>query len=248
GTAKAIETMLAEWQEGDAFVVVAAGQLTPRSALRKLFEGSKIALAAAIYADPPSREDIETALAQAGLSNLAPEAMPDLLALANTLDPGDFRQTLEKLALYKLGDTTPVTSDDITEVMPETTDAGVDEVIAQVADGAVPALAEALPRLAQQGAQPTALCIALNRYFRQLHAAASHPQGAEQALARARPPVFGPRRDAMTRQARNWGAARLEAVLGLIMDADLTLRSASTAPARAIVERLMIRIAMTHPR
>lgn len=248
GVAKALEQTLNEWQSGDAFVVVTAGQLTPRSPLRKLFETAPNALATAIYADPPGRDEVEAALNRAGLKDVSPDAMRDLLALAQTIDPGDLRQTLEKLALYKGDDQTPVGSEDIAAVAPAMTDAAVDDVIASVADGAVTDLAQALPKLAGQNVQPTGLCIALNRYFRQLHAAASHPQGPDQALARARPPVFGPRRDRMTRQARHWGAKRLEGILSLIIEADLTLRSASTAPQRAIVERLMMRIAMTHSR
>ncbi len=248
GLAKPLTETLEGWQPGDAFLLVTAGQLTPRSPLRKLFETAPNALAAAIYADPPGRDDVEAALARAGIQNTSPDAMRDLLALAQVIDPGDLRQTLEKLSLYKSGDPSPVTPDDVAAIAPAITDAGLDEVIASVADGAVADLAEALPRLAGQGTQPTGVCIALNRYFRQLHAAAAHPQGPDQALARARPPVFGPRRDRMARQARDWGSARLESILGLIVDADLTLRSASAAPQRAIVERLMIRIAMTRPR
>lgn len=247
GLAKPLAETLDGWQPGDAFLLVTAGQLTPRSSLRKLFETAPNALATAIYADPPGREDVEAALARAGIQNTSPDAMRDLLALAQVIDPGDLRQTLEKLFLYKSDDPSPVTPQDIAAIAPAITDAGLDEVIASVADGAVTDLAQALPRLAGQGTQPTGICIALNRYFRQLHAAATHPQGPDQALTRARPPVFGPRRDRMIRQARHWGSARLETILGLIVEADLTLRSASAAPQRAIVERLMIRIAMTRP-
>jgi glycerol-3-phosphate dehydrogenase len=39
--------------------------------------------------------------------------MADLTALAGALDPGDFRQTVEKLALYKHGDAAPVTPADV---------------------------------------------------------------------------------------------------------------------------------------
>ena len=174
--------------------------------------------------------------------------MRDLLALGQALDPGDFRQTLEKLSLYKHSDASPLVTEDIQAIAPATTDAVLDDVIDHAADGRLAALVGALPRLEGQGVQPTTICIALNRHFRQLHAAASHPQGPDQGLARARPPVFGPRRDRMAAQARHWGARSLEDILSAITEADLTLRSASTAPARAVVERLMMRIAMKHAR
>ncbi|WP_112320870.1 DNA polymerase III subunit delta [Oceanibium sediminis] len=248
GTAPAVKAALEDWAPGDAFLVVTAGQLTPRSPLRKLFEGAKNAYAAPIYTDPPGREEIEAALKRAGLTQVSQPALTDLYALAQTLDPGDLRQTMEKLALYKLSEDTPVDSDDVAAVAPMLGDANLDDVINHAADGATEALCAALPRLAAQGTTPVSICIALNRYFRQLHAAAAHPQGPEQALTRARPPVFGPRRDKMVRQARHWGSRRLENVLRQIMDTDLALRSARPVPAAALVERLMMRIAIEHRR
>lgn len=243
GTAPALEAALSLWAEGDAFIIATAGQLGPRSALRKLFEGHKSALAAPIYTDPPSRDDVETALRKAGVRDLSPPAMQDLLILAQALDPGDFRQTIEKLALYTMSGEGPVTPADILAIAPQSTEADLDDVISAVAEGALDKINTALPRIAGQGTTPTTICIALNRHFRTLHAAASHPQGPEQGLARARPPVFGPRRDRMARQARAWGPRNLEFVLRQILEEDLTQRSAKPVPARASIERLMLRIA-----
>ena len=63
--------------------------------------------------------------------------------------------------------------------------------------------------------------------------------------SRLRPPVFGPRRDRMMRQAGTWGAARLEVALTMLTDTDLQLRSAGQhAPAMELVERTLIRLAM----
>ncbi len=246
--APAVAAALDDWAPGDAFVVVTAGQLKPSSALRKYFENSRLALAAAVYADPPGREEIEATLEKSGLKNISPEAMRDLTDLAGALDPGDFRQTVEKLALYMYGSDTAATPEDVAAIAPATSDTAVDAVVGQCADGAVPALAQTMTRLAGQSVAPVTVCIALQRHFRQLHAAASHPQGPEQGLTRMRPPVFGPRRDQMLRQARNWGRPKLEDMLAQIMDTDLELRSGKPVPQWALVERLMMRIAMSHPK
>ena len=56
--------------------------------------------------------------------------------------------------------------------------------------------------------------------------------------------AFGPRKDAMQRQASNWGMHKLEDALGLLIETDLTLRSSSRAPAMAVMERALIRLAM----
>jgi DNA polymerase-3 subunit delta len=171
--------------------------------------------------------------------------MGDLLALSRALDPGDFRQTVEKLALYKTGDPAPLSARDITACAPASTEADLDEVLAIVAEGRTGEIAPVLRRLKAQGVQPVGLCIGAARHFRALYMVASDPGGAGQGINRLRPPVFGPRRDQMLRQAQNWGAARLEQALGILTETDLTLRSAAQrAPEMALVERALIRLAM----
>ncbi|MEO0921340.1 MAG: DNA polymerase III subunit delta, partial [Pseudomonadota bacterium] len=186
----------------------------------------------------------ETALAKVGLGSVSGEAMRDLTALSRALDPGDFRQTLQKLSLYKMGDATAVTPHDIAVCAPASTEAELDDVVHIVAEARSGEVGPVMKRLRAQGVQPVALCMAATRHFRTLYAAASDPGGAAQGIARVRPPVFGPRRDRMLRQAQNWGAARLEEALALLTDTDLHLRSAGqTAPDMALVERALIRLA-----
>ncbi|WP_417262301.1 DNA polymerase III subunit delta [Celeribacter sp.] len=235
---------LFDWRDGDAQIVVTAGQLKATSKLRKLFEGHPSAYAIAIYADPPSRAEIEATLSKAGISDISRDAMTDIEALARTIDPGDFRQTLEKLALYKLGDTTPVSSEDVQNCAPATTEAEVDDVLNAVAEGRANELGPLMIKLAGQGSDPVALSIFAMRHFRSLHAAASHPNGAGAGIAAARPPIFGPRRDRMTKQASGWGMYKLETALSILTDTDLTLRSSSKAPTMAVMERALIRLAM----
>ncbi len=243
--AKTILDALADWAEGDAQIIVTASQLKATSKLRKAFESHPNAYAAAIYDEPPSRAEIEAALAKAGLRTIGPEAMTDLTALSRDLDPGDFRQTIEKLALYKLSDDSPVTSDDIVACAPTSTEADLDDVLNIVAESRSGEIGPVMKKLKAQGVQPVGLCIGATRHFRTLYAAASDPGGAAQGIARMRPPIFGPRRDRMLRQAQNWGAPRLEQALTLLTDTDLQLRSAGQhAPAMALVERTLIRLAM----
>lgn len=242
--ADAMKEALFDWREGDAQVIVTAGSLKASSKLRKLFETHPSAYAIAIYADPPSRAEVEATLAKAGVKDMSREAMTDIEALSRTLDPGDFRQTLEKLSLYKLEDDSPVSSEDVQNCAPATSEAEVDDVLNVVAEGRANELGPLMTKIEGQGIDPVALSIFAMRHFRTLHAAASDPGGAAAGIGRARPPIFGPRRDRMTRQAQNWGMFKLETALGILTDTDLTLRSASKAPTMAVMERALIRLAM----
>ena len=244
GLAAVIEGALNAWAPGDAQLVVTAGQLAAKAKLRVAFEKHPNAYAAGLYDDPPSRDEIEAELARAGLPNIAPGAMTDLVQLANDLTPGDFRQTLEKISLYKMGDSQPVASEDILACAPASTEADMDDMLNIVAEGHTAQIGPLMQRLAAQGVQPVGLCIALSRHFRTLFAAAADPAGPAQGIARMRPPVYGARRDRMQRQAQAWGAARLQDALGILVDTDLALRSGGqTAPGMAVIERSMIRMA-----
>lgn len=243
--ADTVKVALEDWRDGDAQVIVTAGQLKATSKLRKLFEGHRNAYAVGIYDDPPSRAEIEATLASAGLTNLSPEAMTDLNALARVLDPGDFRQTMEKLGLYKLGDDTAVSSEDVLACAPASTEAELDDILNVVAEGRSAEIGPLMVKLTAQGTQAVGLIIQAMRHFRALHMAASHPNGASAGIAAMRPPIFGPRRDRMQRQAQQWGVQRLETAISALTDTDLQLRSAGqTAPAMALVERVLIKLAM----
>ena len=239
-----LQEALGEWRNGDASLIVTAGNLPKASALKKLFEDHPSAYAAGIYDEPPSREEIEATLAKAGLKDIGREAMADLTALGRDLDPGDFRQTIDKIALYKFGDRSPLTPADVAACAPVTIEADVDDVLHAVAEAQSAAVGPLIRRLEGQGIGPVTLCIGALRHFRSLHSAASAPGGPAEGIARLRPPVFGPRRDRLLRQAQTWGMHRLETALGILIDTDLILRSTSRAPAMAVMERALIRLAM----
>ena len=244
GLAPIIEAALADWAPGDAQVIATAGQLAARSALRKLFEGHPRAYAAALYDNPPDRGEVEALLAAAGLTRMSREAHEAVTALSRALDPGDFRQTIEKLGLYMHGVEAEVSAADVEACAPQSSEAALDALLAVVAEGRVGEIAGLLRRLYAQGTNPVTLCIGTMRHFRALHTAASDPGGAAAGVGRLRPPVFGPRRDAMVRQAGAWGRDRLETAIGLLIDTDLQLRSSRPVPQNALVERALIRLAM----
>ena len=230
-----IET-LNDWQTGDAQIVVTAGDLKKTSKLLKTFKGHRNAYAWGIFDDPPDRAEIERMLNEAKL-RADGASMGALEDLARSLDPGDFRQTLEKLALYKLSEPdTAVSLEDIAACAPASVEAAVDDILNIVAEKESAMIGPLMRRLQSQGVNAVTLSIMAMRHFRTLHRAVCSP-GA---------PIWGVRdRDRVQRQSRDWGVHKLETALGILTDTDLLLRSAGqTAPAMAIIERTFIRLAM----
>jgi DNA polymerase-3 subunit delta len=235
GVTDSLSTVLADWRVGDAQIVVTAGDLKGKSTLKTLFEKHLKAVCIGLYNNPPTRAEIESELAKAGLTQITPAAMSDLNSLARDLDPGDFRQFLEKIALYKYQDPSALTPDEVAALAPMTIEAEATDLITAVADRKVNLIGPLLRRLEGQGVLPVTLCIGALWHFRSLHGAVTQGSGGK---------FYGARAEAMQRQAGQWGAARLEDVLRLLIETDLTLRSTSRAPAMAVMERAFIRISM----
>ena len=237
GIADTAAAALETWEPGDAQIILTAGSLTPRSKLRKLFESHPSAPVLPVYDDPMGRDQIEAELRRAGLPLPDRDAMGELMALAQELEPGDMRQTLEKLSLYKRGDETPLSSDDIHACAPASTEGDVDAMMGIVAEAKTGEIGPMLRKLQAQGVTPTTLTIGATRHFRALHAMSSG--------ANARMPGNFKVRERMQRQARSWSMVKLEQALGVLLDTDLALRSGGqTAPQMAVVERALIRLSM----
>ena len=245
GLAPVFKDALSDWRPGDAQIVATATALTAKSALRKVFEGHPAAMAIGIYDDPPGPAEIEAALKAAGLVQPDRDVMGAITALAQSLEPGDFRQTIEKIGLYKRGDGSPLTVAEVAMNAPQSAEADVDDMLDVVTAGEVARLGPVLSNLYAQGVNPVTLCIGAMRHFRRLHTVASDPGGPSSGAGKLRPPVFGPRRDKIVRQAGQWGRPRLEKALATLTETDLALRSAGqTAPPGAIMERALIRLTM----
>ena len=240
GLAPLIAEAFAAQAPEDARIVATAALLPARSKLRKLFEGHPTARAAALYDDPPSRAEVEGALRAAGVE-ADPAAAARLEAIAAEIGPGAFARLLETLALLRHGEEGPASEEDVVAMAPAQTQAAPDALLAAVAEGRAREVAPLVRRLAAQGTGAVGLAVAAGRHFRAIHAASVLPGG----VGALRPPVMGPRRDALARQARAWGPARAEEALGILLETDLALRSAGArAPDMALIERALIRVAM----
>ena len=238
---KAVEA----WKDGDATIIVTAGSLKPSSSLRKFFENKKNTYSVPIYDNPMTKFEVEKIIAESGLQNLTPDSLELLIAIASDLHPGDFKQTVGKLALYKLNDKTPVTYQDTMNCTPTSTEADIDEVLNVILAGKEFKVSQILGRLSSQGTLPVTLIIAATRHFKALFAIISNPGGVNAGATALRPPIYGPRKELLTNQAQKWGPVKIKTAIKILTTTDLQLRSSNLrAPQMAVVERLFIRIAL----
>lgn len=243
GLAPTVAGALDAWAAGDARLVATGAGLGARGALRKLFEGRKGAVAITLYDDPPTEAEVSEMLRGAGLAQVRPEAREALSALAQALPPAEFRGLVERLSLHQIGSEEPLGAAAVMALAPQAEETEVDDLLAAVTDGRRDRVGLLLSRLASQGVGPVAVAIQALRHFRALLSVASDSGGVPAGLAALRPPVGGARREALARAAGSWRRDRIEDGLMALVELDLALRSGGRAPDRALIERVLMRLA-----
>jgi DNA polymerase III subunit delta len=228
-----------------ALVVVEAGDLPAKSALRKLFDAAAHAASLGCYPDEGDAlgQFIAAELKSQGLT-LSRDALAYLVAQLGE-NRAMTRAELDKLALYAGRRTTPLELADAIACVGDGAGRAVDEVALAAADGDQGSLDRTLAHEFAAGASPITVLRAVGRHLQRLHLVAGLMQtgaSAERALAALRPPPFGPSRDRFARQATRWSAADLAAVLDRLLAAEIACKRTG-APAEAICWRALVDIA-----
>ena len=232
--------------DDDGWLLLSAGQLRPKSKLRKLFESHKRAMAVPIYDLSFSPREVRELLDKAHLKKIDADAMKDLETLGRNLAPQMFLQTVEKLRLYKRDqENDRVQTSDIEACTAREDDRSLDDLIADLVAQRTRRISPALRQVYARGQNPVALLIRAQREFRAIFSAASHPEGPISGVATLRPPVFGPRREQMIRHVSKWGVIGAGGALRNLLSVDRIVRSEAKVPAQAAVERAFLRISMT---
>ena len=229
---------------GEASVVVEAGELPSRSALRRAFEAARSAVAIGCYPDTPRELAVvirETLAAhRVTASRDAGQFLVEHLGGDRLLT----RSELEKLALYT-GEGGRVELQDARLSISDTAALELDDAIMAAAEGDAARAERVLGRVFQQGESPVSVIRALLRHLQRLHMFAARlavGSSADEVLRSARPPIFFKQEDSFRRQFGLWTEARLRPQLDCIIKAELNMKTTGF-PAETICREAMLTVA-----
>ena len=239
----AVKSMLAS-PTGDSLVVLQAGELGPRSSLRRLIEEDAAGAAVPCYADDMRDLDrvVRETLAAASLA-VSPDASAYLTANLGS-DRGVTRSELQKLALYAHG-AARVELADAMAVVGDSAALSLDDLCFAAIDGDMPAADRAFERSLLEGQSEVAILRAISRHLMRLQVTVGRVdrgESAERAVKALRPPVFFKRETQFRRQAESWSGARIAQAIELALQAEMSCKSTGI-PATAVCGRTLLQIA-----
>lgn len=226
-------------------LIVEAGDLSPRSPMRKIFEAAKNFAALPCYAD--------TILS---LSNLVKDTLAehkmridrDALDAYLPLLAGDralARAELEKLVLYmgagRNGDVR-ISIFDIRAIAAGAGASKIDDIIFDTMSGKLGPADHGLRRAFDAKTTPPAVLIALQRHLTRLHQASvliGQGQSADDAMRALRPPVFVMRKQQFLNQLRIWTSMALKRAMTQSLETEKAMKTAAS-PAEALMGRLVL--------
>ena len=221
----------------EAFLIIEARELPPRSRLRKLAEKEKHIGVIACYGD--DQRDLQPVISEtfsaAGLG-VEPEAMALLLERLGA-DRALTRNELEKIATYKGAGTASftggvVTSEDVEVLLGLSDEIGLDRLIDAAMLGQMDKLDRDLASGYQRDLSTAVIIRALLNHIERLYSVKSATQSGQSerdAMKSLRPPVFYKREDAFRNQLRRWNVPTLQQALHLALKSEVDTRQTGAA-------------------
>lgn len=211
----------------DAMVIIDASDTTTKHAVVKLFESSDIA--AAIGCFPDNDQDIQQLAQSIFRQNNVSIDQGGLALIASRLgsDHAATKTELEKLALLA-GPSGRLTLDMISQALGDSAVLAVDDIANAVANGHVPALANALRKAWLEDTNCVMIIRGCQTYFYQLGTlgnAISAGKSAQNAVRDLRPPVHFKQQDALIRHLKNWQPQRCVDMVNRLQDIEINVKS-----------------------
>ena len=225
----------------EAKFLILSGTLSPRSKLRKLFEGNKRLGALPCYTDQEGdlKSLVSRVMGEAGIS-MRPDALQYFIThLGN--DRLITRSELNKLILYA-GNDKEINLQTVIKVIGDGGQIVLDAIPSSIADGDIKSFLLALDRHNSDSQTPISILRTTISYFQNLRTArALVDQGhsAKDATSSLRPPIFWNKKREFERQLKSWSTQQLNDFLERLQDAEILCKTTGY-PATTIASQVLL--------
>ncbi len=207
-----------------SLVILQAGELSPRSSLRKLCEKEKNAAVIPCYVE--DERDVSRLIRETLHTDGLQIEMSALSWLAGSIagDRGRVRSELEKLIIYKGDDRSQISMADVRASCGGAGEQEFDDLIYNVAGRNAAAALKAYTTLSEEGVAFIAILRSLQNHFRRLHIANSYVQegmDAESAMKKLSPPVFFKKAPAFRGHMQSWSIVGLNLVMAKLSELEV---------------------------
>jgi DNA polymerase-3 subunit delta len=229
---------------GDGLVIVEAGDLPGRSALRRAFDDAPRGAAIGCY--PDSARDLAAVIRETFAAHHIAASRDAIEFLVGHLG-GDrllTRAELEKLTLYA-GNGGRIELADAQAVVSDSAALSLDDAVLAAAEGDAAALDRALARVFQEGESAVTIIRALLRHLQRLHVLSAQLGGGgsiDNVVRSARPPIFFKQQDSYRRQLTRWNEVRLRDALDRLAEAEFRMKQTGL-PAETLCREAMFAVA-----
>lgn len=226
-------------------VLLEAGDLPAKSALRQLCE--KAANAAVIACYPDNADAVRSLIVETLTSQrlrIGEDAL-DYLAVMLGADRAITRSELDKLCLYMSGDDDTISVEDIAAVVGDASAVTLGSLAFAAGDGDQQALDRALTTAYAEGMDLVAVLRTVAGHIQRLRQARSLIAAGRtmaQATAALKPRLIFHQEPRFRRQLETWSEPRLATALRLLTEAELACKTTG-APATLLCNRALMRIA-----
>lgn len=230
--------------QGDGLVLVTAGDIKASTALVKTVEKAPNALAIACYRD--DARDLGRLIAekfqQANLTS--DRGVDDYLKSHLGSDRAVTLNELDKIILYKKGDTSPLSLKEAEALIGDSSQMMLADLAAAVTSGDIASLENLLAKAEIEGEQPIAILRVVQIRFQRLYQTRSLMDlgtPMEAALKSLQPPVFWKDQDSFKRSLSAWPLAKLGRAIAILFDAEVACKTTGN-PAQTILARSLLQL------
>ncbi len=227
-----------------AKLIIEAGDLSPRSSVRKAFEGASRFATIACYADTVRTLSalVKDSLSASGL-RIERDALEAYLPLLEG-DRGLARAELEKLIVYKGAGQNgeAVTLDDVKAIASGAGASTIDDIVFDIFSGQTRQADDGLKRAFAAKITAPAVLFAMQRHLNRLHQAVSllnSGQHSKDAMKALRPPVFYMRQNEFAAQMAAWPLIALDRAIAQSLATEKAMKTAGS-PAESLLGRLAL--------